>query len=162
MDSDIKLLLETAENELDLAKVIFTTTEDKKIQTEIFHLDRTQTFYSSVINHAYYCIFYSAKAYLLIKRIKTNAPEVHKKTFEAFKKLVENKIVSKELLKIYEEVLIRAETLLEIFKQEKKKRGEFTYQRVAQANREPAKQSLENAKLFFSNIFRICSTREQF
>ena len=83
MDSNIKLLLERAENELDLAKVIFTTTEDKSIQTEVFHLNKIQTFYSSVISHSYYCIFYSAKAYLLMKGIKTEAPEVHKKTFEA-------------------------------------------------------------------------------
>ena len=51
MDSNIKLLLERAENELDLAKVIFTTTEDKSIQTEVFHLNKIQTFYSSVISH---------------------------------------------------------------------------------------------------------------
>ncbi|MEK6913096.1 MAG: HEPN domain-containing protein [Nanoarchaeota archaeon] len=160
MDSNIKLLLERAENELDLAKVIFTITEDRKIQTEIFHLDKFQTFYSSVISHSYYCIFYSAKAYLLMKGIKTNAPEVHKKTFELFKKFVENRIISEELLKIYEDVFIKAETLLGIFKTEKKKRGEFTYQRLAQANREPTNQSLDNAKIFFSNIFRICSKEE--
>ncbi len=157
MDSEVKLLLERAENELDLAKVIFILTENKNLQSEIFHLDKTQTFYSSVISHSYYCIFYSAKAYLLMKGIKTDAPEVHKKTFEAFKKFVNKGIVSKELLKLYEEVLIKAETLLGIFKSEKRKRGEFTYQRIAQANKEPANQSLENAKTFFSNIYRICS-----
>ena len=160
MDSDIKLLLERAENELDLAKVIFTTTEDKSIQTGVFHLSKIQTFYSSVISHSYYCIFYSAKAYLLMKGIKTEAPEVHKKTFEGFKKFVNEGVVSEELLKIYEDVLIKAETLLGIFKSEKKKRGEFTYQKIAQANREPANQSLENAKTFFSNILRICSKEE--
>ena len=110
----------------------------------------------SVISHSYY----SAKAYLLTKRIKTDAPEVHKKTFEAFKNFVKEGIVSKELLKLYEEVLIKAQTLLDIFKTEKKKRGEFTYQRIAQANRDPANQSLNNAKTFFSNIYRICSKEE--
>ena len=95
-----------------------------------------------------------------MKGIKTEAPEVHKKTFEAFKKFVSEGVVSEELLKIYEDVLIKAETLLGIFKSEKKKRGEFTYQKIAQANREPANQSLENAKTFFSNIFRICSKEE--
>src|SRR3989344_4146696 len=119
MDSNIKLLLERAENELDLAKVIFTTTENKNIQTEVFHLNKVQTFYSSVISHSYYCIFYSAKTYLLTKGIRTEAPEVHKK-----------------------------------------KRGEFTYQKIAQAYRDPANQSLENAKTVFSNIFRICSKEE--
>ena len=85
-----------------------------------------------------------------MKGIKTEAPEVHKKTFEGFKKFVNEGVVSEELLKIYEDVLIKAETLLGIFKSEKKKRGEFTYQKIAQANREPANQSLENAKTFFS------------
>lgn len=160
MDSSIKLLLERAENELDLAKVIFTLTENKNIQSEVFHLNKIQTFYSSVINHSYYCIFYGAKAYLLTKGIKTDAPEVHKKTFEAFKKLVNKGVISEELLKIYEDVFIKAEILLGIFKSEKKKRGEFTYQKIAQANREPANQSLENSKIFFSNIFRICSKEE--
>ena len=160
MDSNIKLLLERAENELDLAKMIYTTTEDKNIQTEVFHLGKVQTFYSSVISHSYYCIFYSVKAYLLMKGTKTEAPEIHKKTFKAFKKFVSEGAVSEELLKIYEDVLIKAETLLEIFKSEKRKRGEFTYQKIAQANREPANQSLENAKTFFSNLFRICSKEE--
>ena len=157
MDSEARLLFERAENELDLAKSIFILTENKNLQSEIFHLDRTQTFYSSVISHSYYCIFYTAKAYLLIKGMKTDAPEIHRKTFEEFKKFVSKGVVSKELLRLYEEALIKAETLLWIFKNEKKKRGEFTYQKIAQANKEPARQSLENARIFFSNLYRICS-----
>ena len=157
MDSSTKLLLERAENELELAKIIFTVTENKDIQTDIFHIDKAQTFYSAVISHSYYCIFYSAKAYLSTKGIKTDAPEVHKKTFDAFKTFVHEGVLSVELLKIYEELLIRAETLLGIFRIEKKKRGEFTYQRLSQANREPAQESLDHARTFFSNIYQICS-----
>ena len=37
-----------------------------------------------------------------MKGIKTEAPEVHKKTFEAFKKFVSGGVVSEELLRIYE------------------------------------------------------------
>ncbi|MCD6557603.1 MAG: HEPN domain-containing protein [Candidatus Aenigmarchaeota archaeon] len=37
------------------------------------------TFYSAVISHSYYCIFYAAKAILMSKNIKTSTPEVHKK-----------------------------------------------------------------------------------
>ena len=156
MDSNIKLLLERAENELELAKVVFMLTENKKLQEETFHLSKTQTFYSSVISHSYYCIFYCAKAYLLSKGTKTDAPEVHKKTFMAFKKFVEDGVVDRELLRLYEEVLVKAENLLDIFKTEKKKRGEFTYQKIAQANKEPASQSLENTKTFFRNIYNLC------
>ncbi len=60
-----------------------------------------------------------------------------------------------ELLKIYEEILIKAETLLGIFKFEKSKRGEFTYQKLPQANLEPAKESFDNATLFFKTINKI-------
>jgi hypothetical protein len=91
-----------------------------------------------------------------MKGIITKVPEEHKKTYEEFKKLVSQGIVDRELLKIYEEVLIKAEALLGIFKIEKKKRGEFTYQRIAQANLEPAKESLENAKTFLKHIYDLC------
>src|SRR3989304_4864260 len=107
MDSDTKLLLERAENELDLAKVIFILTENKNIQEGVFHLDKTQTFYSSVISHSYYCIFYSAKAYLTSKKVITKAPEEHKKTLEEFRKFVETGVVDKELLVLYEDVLVK-------------------------------------------------------
>ncbi|MCX6706589.1 MAG: hypothetical protein NT001_00395 [Candidatus Woesearchaeota archaeon] len=36
-----------------------------------------------------------------------------------------------ELLMLYEKVLVKADKLLGIFKIEKKKRGEFTYQKLA-------------------------------
>lgn len=56
-----------------------------------------------------------------------------------------------KLLMIYKEMIIRAETLLEIYKEEKKKRGNFTYNTIPQANMAPAKESIENAKLFFKH-----------
>jgi len=153
---DLKLYLERAENELELAKIIFRITEDKKLQEETFHVDQALTFYSAVITHSYYCIFYAAKAYLLKHGIKTSAPEEHKKTYLELKKLVEKGVVDMELLKLYEKIMIRADTLLGIFKIEKKKRGEFTYQKLPQANKAPANESLNNAKTFFKNIYGMC------
>ena len=64
--------------------------------------------------------------------------------------------VDKELLNIYEDIIVKADILLGIFKVEKKKRGEFTYQRLSQANLEPANKSLENAKTFLKHIRRLC------
>ncbi len=61
------------------------------------------------------------------KRIEISAPEEHKKSFDEFKKFVESGELDVELLKIYQEALVRAEHLLGILKEEKKKRGEFTY-----------------------------------
>ena len=156
MDSDTKLYLERAGNELKLAEIIMQMSINKDIQTKIPTIDKPDTYFSSVISHAYYSIFYTAKAYLIIKGIITKAPEEHKKTYDEFRRLVSQGIVDKELLRLYEEVLVKAEELLGIFKIEKKKRGEFTYQRIAQANLEPAKESLDNAKTFLKNIYDLC------
>ena len=51
--------------------------------------------------------------------------------------------------------MIRAETLLGILKFEKSKRGEFTYQKLPQANLNPSKESFDNAILFFKTINKI-------
>ncbi|MEM4397177.1 MAG: HEPN domain-containing protein [Candidatus Woesearchaeota archaeon] len=63
MDSKVELYLKRARNELEIAKLLFTLSGNKKLNE--FDLDENETFYSSVISHSYYCIFYSAKAILL-------------------------------------------------------------------------------------------------
>src|SRR3989344_7197708 len=150
-----KLYLEKAQNEFELARIIKQITEDEQMQREAFKVSNTLTFYSAVISHSYYCIFYSAKAYLSKKGITISSPEEHRKTYEAIKKSVDNGELDVELLMLYEKVLVKADTLLGIFKIEKKKRGEFTYQKLAQANKEPANNSLENAKTFLKHIRRL-------
>ena len=124
MDSDTKLYLERAGNELKLADIIMQISINKELQTKIPTIDKPDTYFSSVISHAYYSIFYTAKAYLIMKGIITKAPEEHKKTYDEYRRLVLQGIVDKELLRLYEEVLVKAEELLGIFKIEKKKRGE--------------------------------------
>ena len=151
-----RLYLERAGNELKLADIILKISQKKEVQYDILEVPNPETYFNSVISHAYYCIFYCAKSYLLTKGIKTESPEEHKKTYEEFKKFVDKGIIDVELLKLYEKLLLRAETLLEIFWIEKKKRGEFTYQKIHQANLEPAKESLENAKIFFKHIYNLC------
>lgn len=146
--------LERAENEINLAEIIMGLSINKDLQTN-FKITKIDTYFSAVISHAYYCIFYSAKAYLSKKGIKTEAPEEHKKTYNEFKKFVENGVIDVELLKIYEKLIIRADILLHIFDKEKGKRGEFTYQKLSQANLEPANESLENAKIFYKNIRKL-------
>jgi len=149
------LYLERAENELELAKVIFRLTDDKRIQEEVFHLRQPLTFFSAVIAHSYYSIFYAAKAYSLRKGVRTAPPEEHRKTYEAFRSWVEDGSLDVELLRMYERVMVRADTLLEIFSAERKKRGEYTYQRMPQANRLPAEESLTHARTFFKHIFNV-------
>ncbi len=152
---DLGLYLDRAENELELAKVIFRLTEEKDLQRDVFHVDHPLSFFSAVISHSYYCIFYAAKAYLLKKGIITSPPEEHRKTYEEFGRLAEDGAIDVELLKIYQNALIRADSLLGIFSTEKAKRGRFTYRQLSQANREPAKESLENAKSFFRHMYNI-------
>lgn len=155
MDFEYKLYLARSENELNLSIMIQKISDDKNIQIEIFKL-KEDTYYSAVISHSYYSIFYAAKAYLFLKGIKTSAPEEHKKTFEEFSKMVDKGTVDMELLIIYKNMLIKADTLLHIFELEKSKRGKFTYRRIPQANQEPAKESINNARIFFNNIYKLC------
>lgn len=156
MDLNYKLYLERANNEIKFAEIGFFVSNDKNLQIDVFKIEQPETYYSSVISHSYYCIFYSAKSYLAKKGIKTEVPEEHKKTYNEFKKLVLQGIVDKELLAIYDDIMIKADNLLGIFKTEKKKRGTFTYQKLSQANLEPAKESLENAKTFLKHIRKLC------
>ena len=159
MDLNYKLYLERADNELKLAEIIFNLSENKELQLNIFKISDPETYFSSVISHSYYCIFYCAKAYLAKKGIKTYPPEEHKKTYEEFANFVKKGVLDKELLVIYENELIKAESLLEIFKIEKKKRGEFTYKKLPQANKQPASESLENSRKFFKYIYNILAKK---
>ncbi len=156
MNDEAELYLQRAENELVTAQMLFDISSSPLLQKEQFRLEKEFTFYSSVISHSYYCIFYAAKSSLIKIGIQTEAPEVHKKTVEAFEKyLVQTGKLDVELLKIYQKMVVRAEELLGIFSKEKGKRGRFTYQKLPQANREPAKESFDNASFFFKNMNKI-------
>ena len=155
MDSVVKIYLSRALNELSQAKLLYAISSNNEKKQE-FHIEEEMTFYSGVISHAYYSIFYSAKAILLSKGIKTTTPIVHKKTYEAFKEhFADSGIIDVELLKIYDTMIIRADELLQIFKDEKWKRGHYTYKTSPQANKEPAEQSINNSTKFIKNIKAI-------
>ena len=152
MDSVVKIYLKRALNEINAAKILSNVSENNNLKHE-FHVEEEETFYSSVISHSYYSIFYAAKSILLTKGIKTESPEIHKKTFESFKEnFVDSGILDVELLNIYQKMIVRADKLLQIFKDEKWKRGHFTYKTIPQANKEPAEQSIQNAVDFIKNI----------
>ena len=138
MDLMIRNYLERAENEVILASSVKKLSEDNDAK-KLFQIEQELTFYSAAISHSYYAIFYAAKAILLTKGIKTEMPDVHKKTLDAFKEhLVDTGILDIKLLEVYKKLIIRAEGLLSIFRYEKKKRGDFTYSTIPQANKEPA------------------------
>lgn len=114
-----------------------------------------ETFYSQSISHAYYCIFYCAKAFLISKQVHTKSPNEHKKVYFEFRKFINSGEIDKKLGEIYNDLFIKAEVLLDILLSEKKKRGKYTYFKLPQANKFPAKESLENAKLFFKIIYGL-------
>ena len=152
MDLMAKIYIQRSSNEISAAKLLFTVSNDLKKKQE-FQIEEEMTFYSSTISHSYYAIFYAAKAILQTKGIKTNMPDAHKKTYEAFKsEFVDSGIIDIELLKIYQKMVVKADELLQILKDEKWKRGHFTYQTIPQANRNPAEQSIKNAMVFVKNI----------
>jgi uncharacterized protein (UPF0332 family) len=156
MNNQSKLYLSRTENELIAGRILNEVSLNPNIQKEQFKIETSFTFYSSVISPSYYCIFNTAKAILINQGIKTDISNVHKKTLKAFKKfLVQTGKLDKQLFKIYEDMAIKADALLEIFSSEKGKRGMFTYQILPQANIQPAKESLDNADLFFKTIRKI-------
>ena len=155
MDSMTRNYTERSRNEITIAGSLKRLSEEKEAK-RFFEIGSQETFYSSVITHSYYAIFYAAKAMLLSKGIKTSSPEIHRRTYDAFKKeFIDTGILDVKLLEIYKKLVIRADTLLEIFKDEKWKRGNFTYNTIPQANKEPAEDSINNARIFVSNMIRI-------
>ena len=86
---------------LKFLETIFFYIENKV--KEVLNIPLNKTFFNDVISESYYAIFYSAKALLLTKGIKTDAPQVHKKTYEAFKEqFVDSGVIDAGLLEIYE------------------------------------------------------------
>ncbi len=148
MDSMAKIFFERAKNESRLASGLIIVSENLEIK-RLMGVNDSDTFYSASISHAYYSIFYAAKALLLTENVKTAMPEEHKKTYNEFKKIfVDSGKLDLELLKIYSELIVRADELLGIFKTEKGKRSDFTYKTIPQANKIPADESVENATKF--------------
>ena len=116
MDSEVKLLLDRADNELLAAKVLRSISEEDALKNNLAVPEKT-TFYSSVISHSYYSIFYSARAALLSVGIKISAPFIHNKAYDKFKNaFVDSGKLDKYIMEAYEKMLMRAEDLLQIMK----------------------------------------------
>lgn len=92
---------------------------------------------------------------MLSKNISTSPPHEHAKILDNLKLSTKEGILDSELLKVYEEESIRAETIISIYQKEKRKRGKFTYQKLPQSNKQPVKESIKNANLFRKTIAKI-------
>ncbi len=154
---NIKLNLSKAENELKHAEAVFKISFNEKLKKELELLD-TDTFYSGVISHAYYTIFFAAKVLLIKEKLTTKSPNIHKATLDAFSYyFILNGKLDLELLLLYKSAILKADALLSLFVSEKEKRTEFTYRTLPDANKMPAKESLDNANKFLINIKKIIS-----
>ena len=60
---------------------------------------------------------------------------------------------------IYEDAEQKARDLLDIFEEEKTKRGLFQYHRLSRNNLEPAKESIENAKAFLNAVQEVLAKK---
>ena len=60
MDSKYKIYIKRTINEMNLSKMIMRIREEDNIQEEIFNMP-FDTYFSAVISHAYYSIFYMAR-----------------------------------------------------------------------------------------------------
>jgi len=154
MVSEVELLMNRAADEFLLAETDMRISNEIDIKKSLGILPN-KTFYHSVISHAYFSIFHAAKAYLFGKGMKIGPPGEHQKTFNAFSKKVKEGIVDRELLAIYEQEITKAGVLVDIFKTEKKKRGDFTYNIRSEANIPFAQESIDNARKFTSAIRKI-------
>ena len=61
MDSLVEIFLNRAENELLVAERLFQLSIDAESK-KFMKIPENFTFYSSVISHSYYAVFYSAKS----------------------------------------------------------------------------------------------------
>ena len=148
MATKVELYISRSTTEIEAASILFQISHTEQFQDQ-FYLSKETTFYSAVIAHAYYAIFYAAKAMLLSINKETTSPNIHQATYETFEKeFITTGILDASIFLLYKSLIIRAEELLTIYKHEKKKRGDYTYNILPQANKVPAEESIQHAKSF--------------
>lgn len=136
-----------AVNDLLLAEGLFKISTDPQLKDALKYPDNV-TFFDWVVVCSYYAIFHATQALLGIKKVKISG-RMHYATLVSFAKhfIISNEI-AEELFFIYKDSENRARELLNIFEEEKQKRGMFQYHKLSRNNQEPAQQSIENAKKF--------------
>lgn len=147
-----------ATHDLSLAEGLLKISTNNKIKDGLGYSDDV-TFYDWVIVCSYYSIFHATQALLGIKKVKI-VGRLHYATMIAFaKQFIINNELAEELFLIYEDAEQKAHDLLEIFEEEKGKRGEFQYHRLSRNNLEPAKESIENAREFLNAVQEILAKK---
>ena len=143
-----------AVNDLLLAESLLRISTDVKVK-EILKFPNDATFFDWVVVCSYYSIFHATQALLGIKRVKI-VKRLHNATLIAFAKhFIINNELAEELFLVYENSEAKAAELLDIFEEEKQKRGLFQYHRLSRHNLEPAKESVDNARLFLQAVQEV-------
>ena len=151
----IGLMVKKANNNLKFAKIAFRISNDEKIKPEL-GLQENDSFFDWAIVSSYYAMFYITHALLATINIRILRIRVHEATIYALAKyFIINKELEDRLFFLYEDAEKRAEELFTTLSEEKKKRGSFTYERLPKANKQPAKESIENAAQFIRDIESI-------
>ncbi|MEK6887542.1 MAG: hypothetical protein AABX14_01210 [Candidatus Aenigmatarchaeota archaeon] len=160
----VSFFLNNAKNSLGAANLLWNTSTDKALQKTL----QIEGFngYLWVINASYYSMFYMARALLESTGIKMKQKKfVHEVTYHC---LVHYFYTTKKLQKIFvddfeeagretAELLgqQRAAELMEEYHNEKKKRGNITYETGIVALQQTAKTSLERARRFYGETGKI-------
>jgi len=143
-----------AVNDLALAEGLLKISTSEKIKDTLGYT-KDKTFFDWVIVTSYYSIFHAAQALLGLKKIKI-INRMHQATLISFAKhFIVNGELEAELFLLYENAESKANEMLDILEEEKGKRGMFQYHRLSKNNLDPAKESVENAKVFLEAIQEI-------
>ena len=152
----VHLKRQKAVNDLLLAEGLFRISTEPKLKKALGFPDEA-TFFDWVVVSSYYSIFHATQALLGLKKVKIEGRR-HYATMIAFAKhfVISNEL-AEELYLIYEDSEAKARELLDIFEEEKGKRGLFQYHRLSRHNIEPARESLVNARKFLEAIQEVLS-----
>lgn len=143
-----------ATNDLSLAEGLLKISTKPEIKDRLGYPEET-TFFDWVIVSSYYSIFHATQALLGLKKVKIDG-RMHFATMISFAKhYIINNELEAELFSIYEDAEHKAKELLDIYEEEKRKRGIFQYHRLSKDNLGPAQDSLDNGKKFLDEVKEV-------
>lgn len=143
-----------ATHDLLLAEGLLKISTDIKLKESLEYIENV-TFFDWAIISSYYSIFHATEALLGMKRVRIEG-RMHHATLVSFAKhFIINNELAAELFLIYENSEEKAKDLLEIFEEEKGKRGDFQYHKLSKNNLGPATDSIHNAKVFLKAVREV-------
>lgn len=160
----VEFFIENGKRSLDTAKLLYKVSTTEELKESLGF--RGFNGYLWVINASYYSMFYLARALLEKEGIKLKTDlSIHMITFDALVHFFYTSgKLKKRLITLYEEAkneaseLLgqeKAQSLIEDYMNEKKKRSTFTYSMGIFAIKNKAKTSLQRASSFNEELMKI-------